>query len=207
MMIKAVLFDLDGVIIESIDAHVYSFLKMLKEVGINEEYGEIRKHFGWGAPILVKKIFEKHKKKLNPDVYAAIKDEYFQKKYINKVRLIPGVQKYMKKLKENKIKIAICSCTDRKNLDMIIKKFRVCADLSLARQDVKRVKPYPDIYNKAVRLFELKKEQCIIIEDSAVGIKAGKNAGVQVVAITTSTSRSELLKADRIIDSYKELMN
>ena len=82
--------------------------------------------------------------------------------------------------------------------------------LILTRENVQNIKPHPEVYLKVVRHFQLQPEECLIIEDSLIGVEAGKQAGIEVVAIYDRYSAHELeeikAKADYFVQDYAELL-
>jgi beta-phosphoglucomutase len=203
---KTLLFDLDGVIIDSIDSHVKAFLRVFHELGIPATYDEVRTLFGTGAPQLVQQIFDRYGYRGDADEYAELKDVYFRGIIKDDLRTIPGALDFLAYAKKSH-KIGICSATNKKNMDAIAAAlgFDKLADVWLARQDVEKNKPAPDVYLKAAELLGSNAEECIVFEDSEPGIEAGKRAGMIVVALRTSHPDSELASADRIISGFEDI--
>ena len=84
-------------------------------------------------------------------------------------------------------------------------------DLIYTREDVAKIKPNPEVYLKAMQAFNAKPEECIVFEDSLVGIKAAKNAGLKTVAIYDKYSNNDIeeikQQADFFINNYAELLS
>ncbi len=203
---KTLLFDLDGVIIDSIDCHVRAFLKVFHDLGIPAKYDEVRALFGTGAPQLVQQIFDKHGFNGDATEHAEQKDSYFRELIKTDLKTIPGAFDFVASAKRDH-KIGICSATNKKNMDAIAAAlgFDKLADVWLARQDVKNNKPAPDVYLKAAEMLGSNADECVVFEDSKPGIEAGKRAGMIVVALRTSHPDSELARADRIIDGFADI--
>ena len=83
--------------------------------------------------------------------------------------------------------------------------------LILTRENVQNIKPHPEVYLKAARHFQLQAEECLIIEDSIIGVEAGKQAGIEVVAVYDPYSAHELeeikAKADYFVQDYAALLS
>lgn len=206
-MIKAVIFDFDGVIVET-ERQRFDFLKkQLERHGHElkaEHFSQLR---GISTKSFLKKVFGN---KLSENFIEQIKDERY-KDYHSRPGLhitkVPGLESLLKSLQEKGIAMAIASASRSSEIK------RVLEFLDLSRyfrqitgaEETEKHKPEPDLYLIALRKLKLKPEQCIVIEDSAVGVEAAKAAGMKVIAITTTHERQELKKADRIISAYQEL--
>ncbi|MFH0875473.1 MAG: HAD family phosphatase [archaeon] len=205
-MIKALLFDLDGVIIDSLAPHINAFIRVFKEIGISVSPDYVRSNFGQGATTLFEIAFKERGLALDSEKYSELKDIYFREIIKEGVIEIPGSIDFIKKAKKD-FKIAVCSATHKKNLKLIAKhlNFDNITDVCLGRQDVINNKPAPDIYLKAAKILGVKPNDCIVFEDSPPGISAGKSAGMKVIALTTNYTKKLLEEADFIIGGYDEI--
>jgi HAD superfamily hydrolase (TIGR01509 family) len=216
MAIKAVLFDQDGVIIDTErDGHRVSFNLTFKEFGYKFEWGveeyhellqiaggkERMKHYlhtkGFGVPIkpeeeedLIKAL---HKRK------TALFVELISS---GKLPLRPGIKRFMQEAMAAGLKIGVCTTSNEeaaKTLTtQILKDIRF--DIVLAGDVVKKKKPDPEIYNLALEKLSLKPEECVVIEDSRNGMLAAKAAKMHVIATTNPyTEKEDLHDADIIV--------
>ena len=96
-MIKAILFDLDGVIIDSIDNHVSAYTRVLSKMNIKVTPEFIKENFGQGAPWIFKKVFEMHNLDLNPVAYAKLKDKLFREDFAKQIKTYPGITEFIKR--------------------------------------------------------------------------------------------------------------
>lgn len=205
-MIKAILFDLDGVIIDSIDAHINAFLKIFQELGIKSEYDEVKKYFGHGAVWLIQRFFDANGIRHDAEKYAQLKDEYYRETISKELKINHDILDFLKN-SIDQYKIAVCSATDKKNLELIMEKAGLTGivDLYLGKQDLEENKPAPDIYLKAAELLDVSPDECLVIEDSPPGITAAKSAGMFCIALTATYPRDELGNADLIVESINEV--
>ena len=216
MTIKAILFDQDGVIIDTErDGHRVSFNMTFKEFGYNFEWGvdeyhellqiaggkERMKRYlhtkGFGVPVkpeeeedLIKRL---HKRKT--DLFVELVKS-------GKLPLRPGVKRFMQEAMAAGLKIGVCTTSNeeaaRTLTTQILKDIQF--DVVLAGDVVKKKKPDPEIYNLALERLRLKPEECLVIEDSRNGVLAGKAAGMHVVATTNPyTEKEDLHEADIIV--------
>lgn len=212
MNIKAVLFDLDGTLVDS--------MWMWRQIDI--EYLE---RFGCEPPKRLQKDIEGmsftetavyFKKTFNlPRSLDEIKSDWNEmamEKYQTKVDFKHGAKEFLKKLKEHGIKTAICTSNSRQLVEAAADALgmRSYIDFIITACDVEKGKPSPDIYLKAAEELEVKPEQCVVFEDIPAGIQAGKAAGMRVIAIEDDFSKDmkeeKMALADRFIETYYELM-
>jgi HAD superfamily hydrolase (TIGR01509 family) len=214
--IKAVLFDQDGVIIDTErDGHRVSFNMTFKEFGYAFEWGvdeyhqllqiaggkERMKHYlhtkGFGVPVkpeeeedLIKRL-HKRKTTLFVELIAS-----------GALPLRPGVKRFMQEAMAAKLKVGVCTTSNEeaaKTLTTQILK-DIKFDVVLAGDIVKKKKPDPEIYNLALEKTGLKPTECLVIEDSRNGVLAAKAAGMFVVATTNPyTEKEDLHEADLIV--------
>ncbi len=214
--IKAILFDQDGVIIDTErDGHRVSFNDTFKEFGFNVEWGvdyyhellqiaggkERMKHHlhtqGFGVPVkpeeeddLIKRL---HKRKT---------ERFVELIESGKLPLRPGIKRFMQEGMAAGLKLAICTTSNEAAANTLAFKILkdIKFDLVLAGDVVKKKKPDPEIYNLALEKLGLKPDECMVIEDSRNGVLAAKAAGMFVVATTNGyTEKEDLHTADIVV--------
>jgi HAD superfamily hydrolase (TIGR01509 family) len=180
-MIKAVLFDLDGVLVDAVELHQKAFLEAVKPHRNIDEIYHMKELNG----IPTRKKLEK----LNfyKDEIARINDlkqEITFRLIPEVIKPIPEVIRVVEELKKNNIPFAVCSNSIRKSTEMLIEFSGVeGAQFLISNQEVMNPKPDPEMYHKAMKRLELEKEEVLIVEDSPVGIKAAKSSGACVCEI------------------------
>lgn len=210
--IRAIIFDLDGVIIESEHLWTKADLRLLKNHGIDispEDYEKRIKHilmglgFYKGVPLL-KKYF---------NLKGAVKDLISKRKLLvqealEDAILVPGFAKFHKSIK-TRFKTAVATSLVRYFLNSMILKFDLSKLFNHYIYSVEEIgfisKPNPDIYLYAAKNLGVKSNECVGIEDSPKGVEAVNRAGMKSVAITTTTARKKLSHANLIIDSFSEI--
>ena len=160
------------------------------------------------------------KRKIQFSIIIKLRYEIAQDFLQNIIDYKPQADLIIKKLKEKNFTLAITTTTKRTNMEIyrtlnknIISKAPLDEyfDLIYTREDVAKIKPNPEVYLKAMQAFNAKLEQCIVFEDSLVGIKAAKNAGLKTVAIYDKYSNNDIeeikQQADFFINNYAELLS
>ena len=186
-MIKNIIFDFDGVLVDSETIILKAFIKYMQEIGIKTNEKEFANLVGKPTveviDILSEKYSPKDKKKFSDDIMNIASNIY--KKELKKV---VGVEEFLEKSKHNlyigsnSMKNRIIDGLERVGLE---KYFNMTHIYSLDIVD--NPKPHPDIYLKAVSDNNLIIDETIIIEDSVVGVNAGKNAKVKVIGLTAGS--------------------
>jgi HAD superfamily hydrolase (TIGR01509 family) len=210
-MLKAVIFDMDGVIIDSEPAHMKLENEIYKELDIvvtEEEHGTFigtTSHYMWE--------YLRNKHNLPQSLEVLVEQDrsrYF--KHLTstgcEVTLIDGVKELIKNLHDNGLKLAIASSSPLKVIEVIAKKFELeeFFQVFVTGDYVKRSKPEPDIFLFAAEKLGVSPSECIVIEDSHNGVLAAKNAGMRCIGINSDASgRQDLSKADEVIDSFAEI--
>lgn len=197
----AVLFDLDGVIVSSDKLHFLAWRRIAQELNIHFSKADNEKLKGVSREVSLKIILKASKKKYSSDKQKQLinrKNSYFKKLIptLSKKNILPGVLKLIKTLKNNKIKIAIASASKNTKLILKVLNLQNIFDAIVDGNQVKKTKPNPEVFLRAASLLSTKPEQCLVIEDSIVGVEAGVAAGMKVLAIGSARIHpSAIIKA------------
>lgn len=205
--IKAVIFDLDGTLVDSMWMWRTIDIEYLTNQGIEvpenlEAFQEELEGMGFTeTAILFKERFQ------IPDSLEEIKDTWIRmsgEKYRNEVPLKPGAKEFLDYLKERNIKIGISSSNSRELIQMVLKAHGILEyfDCITTCCEVKRGKPAPDVYLKTAQGLQAEPEACLVFEDVPMGILAGKRAGMKVCAIDDAYSRKQEAQKRALADWY-----
>ncbi len=207
-MMKAVIFDMDGVISDTLSIHCEAESKLLLKYGIKISPSEILKEFN-AVPDLV--MFQILSKRFNRNLdFQKAEDEkwkLFQELAKEGIQSIPGSLEFINTLLKNNFILAVASSAPLRIVNLVLetlgikKKFKVVVYTT----EVKQGKPAPDIFLLAAEKLKVSPRDCVVIEDAAKGIQAAKAAGMKCIAISTTHTKKELKKADKIIDDFGEI--
>ena len=210
-MLKAIIFDLDGTLVDSLPYHHESWRIFFKKNNIEEnDFNEIYKNYkGGGTLELMTSVFGDIYTKDELEKMSDDKEVIFRDIYRSKIFPINGLRKFLDSLKKNNILLSIGSNAIRKNVLMTIKELGITNYFSsiICGDEVSKGKPDPEMYIKTLSNLKVNKNECIIFEDSIEGITAAKNANIKVIGVTSSQS-SEILKsvgAFKTIEDYTEI--
>jgi len=208
MNLKAVIFDMDGVIVDSEPIESMAWEKVLAR------YGKTPFYHPWGlihAPgePTINGIIEKYNfPKEEVELIRVLKRNFFEEIVSEGIKPLLGMSQLIKKLKKAKIKIGVASGRNEKQVLVVIRElhFNEFFDQIVGfNEEVKR-KPAPDVYLKAANLLKVKTLYCMAIEDTENGVKAAKAAGMKVIAVPNKwTAHQNFSKADRVVSSLSEI--
>ena len=203
----AILFDMDGVIIDSNPFHKIALKEFCKQHGYELTDEELRlKIYGRTNKDWIPNLFGK----LSPELvaqYGEEKEAMFREIYKNDIKLVDGLREFLDSLETLGIPRAIATSAPRSNVDFTLrythtgKYFETILDEAF----VTRGKPDPEIYLKTAAALGFDPGNCVVFEDSLSGVAAGKRAGCKVVGITTTHTPEELHETDFIINDFKGL--
>ncbi len=206
--IKAVVFDMDGVLIDSEKYHRQSYNDVFKQLGLKLTEESFKKFFGRGAKQIIFQLFKENNIKEDPIKYARLKDKRFREVIKRYAKPLPGVVELMKELSKE-YRLCVASSAAYENVKLITRLLEVNEYLEffISGDDVKDTKPSPEIYLKAAKKLKLKPEECVVIEDADLGVQAATSAGMRCIAVTNTLPAEKLKNADLIIESLKQVKN
>lgn len=201
------LFDMDGVIVDSNPTHKIALKQFCKKYGKDLTEDQLReKIYGRTNKDWIPAVFEN----ISPGqarAYAEEKEALFRELYENEIEPLDGLVSFLEKLKQAGLACAIATSAPRANVDFTLEKTGTKKYFStiLDESYVNKGKPDPEIYLKTAAALGYDPQNCIVLEDSISGVKAGKAAGCKVVGITTTHTREELVDCDFIMDNFDGL--
>ncbi len=210
MVIKAIIFDLDGTLINSIETNRKTFKKAMKEFGIIIKDEEINRINGMGKKEIIKYLTKEKGLKISlKNIIKYIKEKNkIKKEIMSNIKEYPEVKPAIKKL--NKYELAVATSSKKKYLEENLERFGLKKYFKIRTtiEEVKESKPEPEMFLITSNKIGVKPEECLVIEDSINGIIAAKKARMKSIAVLTTTPREEFIKKakpDAIIKSMKEL--
>ncbi len=208
MNIEAVIFDLDGVIVDTAIFHYQAWKRLANELGFditihqNEHLKGISRFDSLEIVLEIGKINNLTEKE--KVVLATRKNDWYKENILKMTPddILPGVSDFLKKLKSANHKIAIGSSS--KNAGIILEKigYSNYFDAVIDGNKISFSKPDPEVFIKAAKELKANPKNCIVFEDAAAGIEAAHNAGMKAIGVGT---QEVLCKADLIIPDFKNL--
>lgn len=209
-MIKTVIFDMDGVIVDTEPVHRYAYFQHFDELEISVTDDLFATFTGNSTRNVFQKL--KHAFGLDHDVEDLIqrKRNIFNDAFDTKkdLHLLEGVEDLIKDLHQNGIQLIVASSASKVTIERVFNRFHLHQYFSdiVSGEDFPKSKPHPAIFEHAASLSAAKKDECIVIEDSSNGIEAAKAAGIFCVGYKSEHSKlQDLSKSDLIINHFNEL--
>lgn len=206
--IKAIIFDMDGVISDTLFHHTQSESKVLKKFGIHMTPKEIGEKFN-AVPddIMFKQLFKKHNKHFDYHDVADKKLSIFKNLVKERLSPIPGSLELISRLHREEYFLGVASSAPAEIIELILTTLNVKNNFPAitATEEVQNGKPKPDIFLLTAKKLNIEPEECLVIEDAPRGVRAAKAAKMKCIAITTTHTQNELKNADMVIDSFEEL--
>ena len=210
-MIRGVLFDMDGVLVDNRDVHIEAFGIFCDRYGVTDWREKMTGMFGMGNDDIMRAVMpaevvaEKGVRALGVE-----KEAIYREIYAPTIAPVRGLRELLAALCEAGVKCAVGSSGCADNVDFVLERCgigryfaeRVSGDM------VTRCKPDPEIYLTAAARLGLPAEECMVFEDAKAGIEAARRAGMKVVAIATTLPHEVLAEetdADRVIDDFTQI--
>jgi HAD superfamily hydrolase (TIGR01509 family) len=215
-MLRAVIFDFNGIIVDDEPIHFRLFQKVLGEEGILlTEEAYYSRYLGFDDRGAFSFGYREHHRPLNDAKLAELIDRkahYYQEAIRNHVAIFPGVKPLVAELTKS-IPLAVASGALRQEIETILSTAGLIDYFTtiVSAEDVERGKPEPDIFFKALAALNAKNgdaiqvSECVVIEDSKEGIKGARAAGMKCLAVTNSHPPNLLHEAHLIVKSLEEV--
>jgi len=209
-MLTAVIFDMDGVIVDTEGLQSKSFEHVLSKHKVTPVYNEhgIVQEVGVNARDNWHRLKQLHK--LEPDIESLYeqKQAAYERLLSAEIKPMPGLLPLFELLKENEIKTAIASSSSLRHIELILNQLSLFDqfDIVVSGDQVKNGKPAPDIFLAAAQKLKVGINECVVIEDAPTGVKAANNASIKVIAVPNEfTKKHSFDHADLIVPSLESL--
>lgn len=208
MKISAVIFDLDGTVLNNEDEYGLAFKKVLSDLGaeVKTDYphtGGIGVEENW--PYLLKKYKIKTKKTFG-ELASETQKEYL--KLLSRVKVKPGLEAFIRELRESGIKTALATSNVWFIVEKVFEEIPIEGffDSVTTGEEVAQKKPAPDLFLKSADKLDISPEGCLVLEDSPSGVEAARAAEMKVIAVARDENQAkELRGADLVIKGYNQL--
>ena len=203
-MIKGVLFDMDGVLVDSEEFICKAAIMMFSELGVKVSPEDFHPFVGMGENRYIGGVADKHGIMVDIEKVKARTYEIYGIIVRGKLDPLPGAHGFIKRCRNKGFKLSLATSADKVKMEVNLLEIglrRDSFDSIITGLDVENKKPFPDIYIKAAESIGLKPQECLVVEDAVSGIKAGKSAGCKCLAVTSSFDASALFEADWICES------
>lgn len=204
---RAIFFDMDGVIVDSMPYHFIAWYEALRPWGVRINSFDVYQREGerWDKTLLdfLKTAHIQPSRRMLKKIFAA-RQKIFQKYF--KRYIFPGVPEFLACLKKKDYLLALVTGTPEIEVRQILPR-KICKffDVLVTGDQVQYGKPHPAPYLEAAKLLKLKPRECLVVENGLLGITSAKRAGMFCIALTTSLPAQFLKKADLVVDRLEEI--
>jgi HAD superfamily hydrolase (TIGR01509 family) len=205
-MIKAVIFDIDGTLLDSVDLHAKSWVETFRHFGVNAKFEDVRRHIGEGADRLIPAFLPKGTTETRREEIEEFRARLFKNSYLPLVRPFPSVRALFERLRSDGLRIVLgSSCTSEEITQY--KQIAGVADLAeceTTSDDARLSKPAPDIFNKALAQIDpIQAGECVVVGDSRYDGEAAREAGMPFIGVLCGASSERELRAAGAVAIYK----
>lgn len=209
-MLKGLLFDMDGVLVNNLDVHREAFAEFFRRYGVKRTFDELNRHFGRGNDDIMGELMPRDiVERVGIRELGNQKEAIYREIYAPTIKPQEGLLEFLAESEREGLRSAVGSSGFLANVDFVLDKCDIRRYFSaiVAGDQVTKCKPDPEIYLTAAAKLGLEPSECIVFEDAEAGIEAGKRAGMVVVALATTFSREFLedTEADLIVDDFRDI--
>lgn len=208
--VKCVIFDMDGVIIDSEELHKKAYYETFNSLGVDVSDALYKTLTGSSTINTFQKLVVHFNLDEEPEELVLNKRNRYVNFFENDptLHLVNGVEEIIKHFYNKGLKLVLASSSAMVNIDRVFNRFDLndYFTAKISGADLTQSKPHPEIFEKAAILGNTPRENCIVIEDSDNGVKAANDAGIFVVGYRNPFAADQTLEnADIVIEGFKEL--
>lgn len=209
-MLKAVLFDMDGVIVNTEPLHKKAYFSMFKDMNIDVSEEMYEAYTGQSTINICKDLCSRFSLSEAPETLVSTKRKHFKHLFAtdSSLDLLDGVLPLIKDYYNNGLTLVLASSASMPNINRIFERFDLDQYFTakLSGADLKASKPHPEIFIKAAEASGHTKDECMVIEDSTNGIAAAKGAGIFCVGYDSLHSKNQdYSKADVVVSNFEDI--
>ena len=203
----AILWDMDGVLVNTTESHYKSWMNTLAEYRIEYSRKQFIDEFGMNNFSIISRLFNTADLELINHI-SEKKEQRFRNYVQGHLELLPGTAKWLEQFRNWGFPQAVCSSAPQENVDIIIEATKISTyfKIQLSAANL-RGKPDPAVFLKAASLLNLPPEHCLVIEDATVGVQAARSAGMKCIAVETTHCSEELDQAHLVVPDLTHLDN
>ena len=204
LVIKAILCDIDGTLVQSNWLHAEAWQIALGAMGVHLQLEELRRQIGKGGDELIPVFVPWWKQKIVEDPLKAFRKEVFKQDFMHRVEALPRARDFLVHCKGQGIKLALSSSADKPELE-IYKKIVGMEDLideQTSASDTDRAKPHPDIFTATLKRLGMDARDCIALGDTPYDAESAGKAGLRTIGVETGGWTHDELMAAGCVEAY-----
>jgi HAD superfamily hydrolase (TIGR01509 family) len=198
---------MDGVISDSYSFHLAAWQETFAKRDMKFSKQDFAELFGTRNDFIVRSVMGREIPHRDVMFMVREKEEVFRRKATGNIKPFPGAVQLLNSLKKGDFKLGLASSAPKENIDLVLSELDLTGvfDCIVSGQDVSESKPNPQIYLLAAEKLEALPNDCVVIEDSPLGVKAAKIAGMKCLGVTNTHPSRKLGEADIVVDSLENV--
>ncbi|HEX8145486.1 MAG TPA: HAD family hydrolase [Pyrinomonadaceae bacterium] len=207
-MIKAVIFDVDGTLVDSNDLHVMAWQDAFRACGKEVAYEELHEQMGKGGDQLMPVFCSKEELDEFGTELEQSRTELFTLNYLPHVRPFPKVRELFERIKADGLEIALASSAKEEELEQHQKSLRIedLLETATSADDAERSKPHPDIFQAALEgIADVEPEEAVVVGDTPYDVIAAAKAGMRTIGLLSGGFTEEDLRAAGAVEIYRDV--
>jgi len=203
--LKAIIFDFDGVLADSVPAYRNAVIDAAGQAGITDCDGDDIESAD--TRTVAQRIINQYNLDIDVETMAAQIEEFALDRLLTASRIVPGARRLVESVRQAGLRTAIGSLAPRRNINAILGQagMQDMFEAIIAVDDIEKIKPDPEVFLKAADAIGVLPDECVVIEDADFGIAAALAAGMVAVALTTTLPANELAAAHYIVPGLTDL--
>jgi HAD superfamily hydrolase (TIGR01509 family) len=208
--IRGVIFDIDGTLLDSNDAHARAWQDACAEFGYSVDFETIRKAIGMGSDQLLPAVCGVDSESKEGKAISEAKEDFFKRNHLEKLRPFPNARELVKSMVDRGFPVAVASSAGKEELSVFLERIGIqdLLDSKTSADDIENSKPAPDVVLAALDKLGLEPSEAIMIGDTPYDIAAATKAGVATIAVRSGGWKDRDLRgAAAIYDDPSDLLN
>lgn len=206
-MIEAVIFDIDGTLVDTVDLHARAWKEAFEHFGHPLQYGEIRDQIGKGGDQLIPHFLPPVEVERIGAELDAWRGDLFKREYLSSARPFPHVRDLFQRLKADGIRTALASSGKKGEVNYYVGLMEIpdLVDVIVSSDEVERSKPHPDVFSVALKKLGLvRTDKVVVVGDSPYDIEAAKRAGLRALAVLSGGFTASQLRQAGALGLYED---
>ena len=205
--LKAVIWDMDGVIADTARYHLQAWQQTFRKRGVNFTEDDFKHHFGQRNDTIIRDAIGKMVSPAEINTIAGEKEADYRRRVAQNLNPLPGVIALINSLTADGVKMAIASSAPPENIQLVTRGLGIdnCFQAIVWGREVTEGKPSPQAFLLAASKLGIEPRNCLVIEDALAGVTAAKQAGMKCLAVTNTHPRTSLKEADLIVDTLEKV--
>ena len=206
-MVKAVIFDIDGTLVDSVDLHARAWQEAFAHFGKQFDFGSVRSQIGKGGDQLMPVFLSKEELEEFGEELEEYRGELFKREYLSQVKGFPKVRELFQRIKDEGLRLALASSAKGDELKAYKERARIedLVEEETSSDDAEKSKPYPDIFEAALeRLGDVRPSEAVVVGDTPYDAEAAGKAGLKTVGLLSGGFPEADLRAAGCIRIYRD---